>query len=126
MAASGRRLHRLTCRRHRYRLFGDSVDSDYRAAGICADGVPADGDLVGAGLKRKAVAGILTGGQSRLSSAPGEGPRTPDRLLFSFQHPAGAGGERARPRSAIRANLGTWRLAVFGFLWGSVVRKSRQ
>ena len=98
MAASGCRLHRPACRRHRYRLLGDPVDSDHRAAGRSAHRVPAHGDLVGAGLERKADAGISAGGQSRLSGAPRQGARTPDRLLFSFQHQAGAGGEPGRPR----------------------------
>ena len=38
-------------------------------------GVPAHGDLVRAGLERKADAGIFAGGQSRLSRAAGQGAR---------------------------------------------------
>jgi len=51
---------------------------------------------VGAGPQRKPDAGIPAGRQGRISGAAGQGARTPDRLLFSFQHEASAGSRTRR------------------------------
>ena len=80
-------------------IVGDPVDPDHRRAGLAAHRVPAHRDLVGAGLERGADAGLCEGGQGRLSGAAREGARAADRLLFSVQHEARAGGERGRTRS---------------------------